>query len=258
MPVGKTLTRAQPSAQRTKAASLVLDYNLYPRQKVDDQHVRELVRAMEAEADFPPVVGWRSSRRVIDGFHRTLAYLHYFGEDAEIDVEWRDYESDAAAFKDAMRLNSAHGQNLSSFDRARCIILGEAFGLKAADIADALRVTPKNIEGLRERKIANIVRPSDINLPLAEADGIEVPVVQLNGVAIKRTAEHLAGTTLSTEQADAMPKLGGMRALYYVNQVITIVECGFVNPKEQRMVERLRVLREAIDDYLSGLGEAIE
>lgn len=209
--------RVRPRIERVKAATLLLDYNLYPRQILEETHIQELIDALEAEVDFPPPVADRASRRVIDGFHRISAYLRYFGPETDIDVEWRDYPDDASAFADAMRLNAGHGQNLRVEDRARCLTLGRAFGLHVEQIAEALNLTPQRLRALRP--------------------------VKLNGAPPEWRQQTPTGHEKSTGL-----RFGGMRPLYYVEQVITLLEKRLVDPGDGRLGERLDVLHGLLEE----------
>ena len=61
-------------------SALMLDYNLYPRHVVDEQHVHYIVEAMRSGAEMPPVVADKRSKRVIDGFHRVTAVKKMHGD----------------------------------------------------------------------------------------------------------------------------------------------------------------------------------
>ena len=103
--------------KKMKAAQLVLDFGLYPRNNVDEHNVKNLVDALAAGTELPPVIIDRKSKRVVDGFHRVRAHLRLFGDNAEIDVITKNYKNDAELFLDAMRYNASHGAKLDTCDR---------------------------------------------------------------------------------------------------------------------------------------------
>src|SRR5436190_4972945 len=100
--------------QRVPASTLVLDYNLYPRHKLDPVNLRTLNEALDAGEALPSVIADKTSKRVVDGFHRTTVALR---RNVDVAVEWRTYKDDAAMFLDAVALNARHGVPLEPFDR---------------------------------------------------------------------------------------------------------------------------------------------
>ena len=88
--------------KKMKAAELVLDFDLYPRNSLDPHNVKNIIEAISSGIELPPVIADRKSKRVIDGFHRVRGNLRLFGDDAEISVIEKDYRNEAAMFLDAM------------------------------------------------------------------------------------------------------------------------------------------------------------
>lgn len=210
-----------------RAADLILDYNLYPRHKIDATHVLHIQAALRAGEALPPVVADRESLRVIDGFNRITANLKEFGEDATIEVELRDYASEAEMVLDAMYMNSGHGDNLSPFDRVRCIMLAEEFKIGADDLARALRMPADDIADMRIKRTAKT------------RGGAVTPIKQGLG--------HLAGRKLTKKQEAGNESYGGLRPLFYVNQVVLILEQDLVDDTNARLLERLGELRDLLN-----------
>ena len=208
--------------EMVKAAELVLDFDVYPRPSIDSQHISEMCEAMKAGYEFPPVVADKKSKRVADGFHRVRTALRVQGTDAEISVVFKSYRTDKALYRDAMRYNARHGKNLTQYDRAHCAIIGEKMGLTVAEIAADLAVTVDRIEGLMLRKTA-----------------------RSNGdrVALKRTIRHKAGEKLTRKQQKANEALGGMNQLFYVNQLIMLIENDLLDRKNETLMERMEHLK---------------
>ena len=67
-----------------KASELLLDYDLYPRERIEPFNVNQMIEALTAGRELPPIIVDRKSLRVIDGFHRVKAYQRLHGPDAEI------------------------------------------------------------------------------------------------------------------------------------------------------------------------------
>lgn len=210
-----------------KAAEVVLDYNLYPRHKIDATHVQHIRAALRAGEALPPPVVDRRSRRATDGFHRVTATLKEFGEDATITVEARDYESEADMFVDAIHMNSGHGSNLTPYDRVRCITVAEEFKIDPEELARALRTSPDDLEALRITRTAR-------------TKGASI-------TPIKHGLGHLAGRRLSKLQQEGNESYGGLRPLFYVNQVLLLIEKDLIDDSDGRLVERLAHLRDTLN-----------
>jgi hypothetical protein len=205
-------------------ADLVFDFDLYPRQAVDAYHVGRLAEHLEAGADLPPIVACRSTRRIIDGFHRGRA--HQRSGRTQIAVTWRDYPDDQARLLDAIAANSGHGRTLTSWDETRCLLLADRLGVSEERLATAMQVRTEAIGRVRATHIAR--------------DGQGRPV------AIKATVSHLAGRTLTPQQAEGAARTGGMRAAFYVAQVTNLIRHDLLDLDDPQVVSRLADLHEAL------------
>ncbi len=203
------------------AGSLVLDFQVYPRHQVSETHVRDLARALEAGATLPPVIGERKTRRVVDGFHRTRAALKV-SEQAEIEVSWRDYAGEKELLLDAIRLNSGHGQKLTPYDMARCVVLADEFKFEPAELASALSLTVERVEKLRVSKTA---QDSDHKV-----------------TAIKRTLYPFRGRRLSRRQMTGNEKASGHSALFLVFQVVNLIENDLIDRGDEKLAAALERL----------------
>ena len=209
-------------------SSLVLDYNLYPRKDVYWQNVGSLVEAVKAGATLPPIIADRASNRVVDGFHRYQCYEKtYGGNNVEVEVEFRDYASEGELFLDAIRLNSGHGQRLSTFDIARSTQRAEELGLTRDVVAGAAGWT-------RERLDATLLTRTTIS-----------------GEMLKRTNSHLAGTELSKKQSQYNQYAGGMSQAWYIKQVIALAESASLDFEDEVVVEQLRLLAQVCEAVIA-------
>jgi len=212
--------------KRMKAAELVLDFALYARQRVDDYHINEMVESLRAGSILPPVVADEASKRVVDGFHRIRAVQRLYKEKAEIDVRLKKYASESEIYEDAMKLNSTHGRNLTSYDKAHCILKGRELGMSDGHIADALHITTDRITNLiKERWTAE-------------------------GDVLKETVSHLAGKTITKEQRDFISRAGGMNQLFYINQVVALLETDSINWEREQIKTTLEKLLELLKKAL--------
>ena len=211
-----------------KAAEIVLDYNLYPRHKIDSTHVLHIRSAMRAGEELPPVLVDKASKRAIDGFHRITAALREFGEDATIRAELREYDSEAEMLLDAIRTNSGHGHNLSTYDRVRCMVLADEFKVSLEDVATALRCQASEAKNLKLQRTVSV------------GNGQITP--------IKHGLRHLAKRSkLSAKQAEGNQAYGGLSPTYYVNEVVRILSYDLADWRNPGFVGRLAALREILN-----------
>ncbi len=209
-----------------KVSELILDYDLYPRERIEPFNVNQMIEALTAGRELPPIIVDRKSLRVIDGFHRVKAYQKLHGPDAEIPLELRDYKDEAEMFCEAVRLNANHGRQLSSYDRARCIAKAEVLKLEPEVISSMLNMTLERIGEMKAQRFATY---------------------KMEPRVLKRTTAHLAGKELSDDEAQYNIKAGGMHQTFYINQVIVMLEADTVNWENQKVVNGLKKLYNLLD-----------
>lgn len=212
---------------------LVIDYNLYPRVEVDSQHVSYMREALRAGATFPPIVVIGKDLRVIDGVHRSKTFSAEFGEKHKVDVIEKSYRNEAEAFADAIRLNAGHGRTLTRFDRVHSLLKAEEIGLSVDETAKAMGLTVDALGRLRAERVGVL----------------HVPGKKNQDTPLKRTIAHMAGKPMNTMQVEANSKLGGMNQLFYVNQLITLIESDLLDEDNEQLTARLGVLSRLISKY---------
>lgn len=225
---GKARTKSEGGimVKKMKLSKLLLDYELYPRDRIEPYNVNQMVEALRAGLELPPVVIDRKSKRVVDGFHRVRAYQKLYGLDAEIPVEVRDYKDDAEMFADAVRLNASHGRQLSPFDRARCIAKAEVLNLGLEVISSMLNMTAHSIAEMKAQRFATY---------------------KMAPLVLKRTTAHLAGKELTDDEVRYNVRAGGMHQTFYINQVIAMLEADTVNWENPKVLNSLKRLYDRLD-----------
>jgi hypothetical protein len=212
--------------RKLKVGELVLDFDLYPRASISTHHVGELRRAVETGAALPPIVIDKRSKRVADGFHRTRLYSSLYGDDHETEVVEKAYKNDGELFLDAIRYNAQHGLRMDTHDKTHCIIRAKALKVDSELLAGVLCIDPKRVGELRINRTA---MSGNLTVPL------------------KRTVKHMAGTQLTKPQVEANEKLSGMNQVFYVNQVITLIESDLLDTSDEELMNRLSRLSELIE-----------
>ena len=214
---------------KIKASELVEDFDLYPRGDVDGTHVLSLAQAIEAGVELPPIIACKKTKRIVDGFHRRRAFLKLYGEDAEVPVVFKTYRNDGELYAEAMAANAAHGRRLTPVDFSRATTRARALGLSDATIARCLNLTVERVCDL-------------VAARTAKCSGLSVP--------LKQTIRHMAGKTLTKSQSDANDRLSGMNQVFYVNQIITLIESDLLDKENENLIYRLRVLSNLLENVL--------
>lgn len=207
--------------KKHKLSELVLDYELYPRGDVDSHHVTEIAFAIDAGAKVPPIVIDKESKRIVDGFHRWKALNRLYGQEHETQCIEKIYASDRELFIDAMRYNASHGRALTQHDKGRCLALAKGLGIAEKDAREVLN--------LSEARAAQLV-PG------------RVATIGTGKVQLKQTIKHMAGQELTSGQVDANEKLSGMNQLFYVNQIITLIENDLIDEENDDLAKGLTKL----------------
>lgn len=180
---------------------LVLDYDIYPRTRVNDYYVARLIAAFKAGAKFPPIIIEAESKRIIDGFHRYHVYLDQ--EIKKVEVTPKTYATEADLFADSVRLNIGHGEPLDSYSVKRAVLRLEEYGYAKEQISEVVRLPVANIEKI-ERGFA-----------FNEKD---------QPIALKGGLKHLAQTTLSTEKEEVNRHYSGQKATFHLNQLCELLQ----------------------------------
>jgi len=213
-------------AKEVKLSSLVLDYTIYPRQAVDDCHVRRLCDHLEAGIKLPPIIIDKRTKKVIDGFHRVKAHLRHFGKEGTILVIEIAFATDREMFLEAVARNVPHGLVLSPSDRQRIMDMAVDLKIEREKICATLHITVKRIDALSiDRRAAN-------------------------GQQLKRSIRHMAGKSLTPRQHAANKKLTGQRQDFIINQVIELLEAELINRDDQAVVGALERLARALEQFL--------
>lgn len=216
--------------RKAKVGELVLDFNIYPRANIDNYNVNTIAEALTAGVELPHIIIDKKSKRVVDGFHRVRAYQKIYGDDCEVEVIEKSYRDDKQLFLDSIRYNANHGAKLDSHDRAHCSILANQLVIDDTHLADALSITVDKLSSLMVSHTA------------VGKGGLAVP--------IKRTISHMRGKKLTNKQADANKKLSGMNQSFYANQIITLIENDLLNVGDDKLMQRLDLLRGLLNGLL--------
>ena len=187
-----------------KLSELVLDYELYPRARINPQNVARLKESLQAGDVLPPLLVDESTRTLIDGFHRYQAYHELYGEDHECDVVLRRYADRGAMLIEIGRTNARHGQPLSVGDKERFVLMAQRMGLYIDEVAGSLAITKEKVRKLYQRRITAAGRSGEEAFagdpPAAEAStkktAPEPRILELTRKRMEKKAKETRGSTI--------------------------------------------------------------
>jgi len=215
-----------------KAAELIMDWNLWPRHEanaLDSTNLKKLKEAMLAGVKLPPVIVNRKDNRIIDGFHRTKTALNLYGDDANIEVIYKDFKNDAEMFLESARLNNNHGLPLSPRDRTHVILKAKKFNIPAIEVAKALGMKIEETARFLEKRTAT---------------NREGELIPLSGGCLS-----LRGQVLTAKQEDYVRTAPGTNAQLYATLLLKALDAGAINLSEN-ILETLKKLNKKITAIL--------
>ena len=142
---------------KMKALECIRDWGMWPRsdaQELDGTNLARIKEAMRAGQKLPPIVVDKKSLRVVDGFHRLEATIKLYGDNADIEVEFRTYKNDGEMFADAVELNAKSSLPLSPRDKIHCILKGRKLKIPPTVICNALGITDSKYHDFLEKRVA--------------------------------------------------------------------------------------------------------
>jgi len=218
--------------KKVKAIELVFDWNLWPRyqsEDLDSTNVRRLKSAIVAGIKLPPIIVNHKDNRIIDGFHRTTAYLSLYGDEAEIEVEFKDYKNDAEMFIDSAKLNNQQGLPLSPRDRAHVILKAHKFKIPIPIIAEALGMNGEEAKSFLAKRSA-------------KTKGGET--VLLSGGSL-----NLSGKILTEKQVDCIQSMPGTSAQLYARLLLNALNADAIIFSD-KIIGTLKELNKKIEKIL--------
>lgn len=215
--------------KNTLLSTLVEDFSFYPRMRVDETHVSDLLRSLSAGHELPPLIACAESLRVVDGFHRRRAYLKQFGPDAKAKVDLRKFDTDAALFLAAVEANSHHGRKLDRQDQSRIVLRLRELQVEDQTIAVTLHVPVQQIQTLAVRVVYDSTNTA---------------------IPSKRGIEHLRGQHVSDDQLKVLQSVRSAEAGRLALELSRLLDAGLVDLADDQVRDRLASLQKSIASAL--------
>lgn len=230
------LKEAKATKTKKPLSFLIKEWSLYPRNDVRAGHVAEMVDALQTGASLPPIITDQHGR-IVDGFHRRDAYMRVYGPEHQVDVEVREYggdeeEVEAAAYADAVKLNVAHGLNLSSDEKIKAMLRLQEYGIDE-DIIPMIILMPKPKVEKRTFRVA--IDKAQEPVPLRGGD------------------DHLKGRVLDDDQIAALRSRSGAPYGRLAREIIRGCQQDLL-PDDDSFYEVLKELYEAVGKALEKRG----
>jgi hypothetical protein len=211
---------------RVPLASMVEDFSLYPRATVNDTHVRELRRSLQAGDQLPPIILEAGTLRIVDGFHRRRALIANLGPEGVVKAELREYPDELSLYQDAAALNATHGQPLDRDDQVRVAV------------------------HMRELGANDEIISATLHTPLARVVELVAKFTAFSQsgetVVLKPAARHLAQETLTLEQEAVQPHITGTATLRLVSDLRARLRASIVDLENPKVRQKLNELVEEV------------
>jgi hypothetical protein len=218
-------------------SELKFDETIYPRQNIDEQHIKQMCNALEGGIVLPPIIVEGKTKRIVDGVHRYHAALRR--EARRIDCVLKDYKNEADLFKEAVMLNTGIGLKLGTDDTLKVIQIGERLALKELELCAILRTSISHLRMIHNR--------------FGTLEETIKGVKHLRKVALKGSTRHLAGEKLTKEQVKALESAPGQSFLLTARQLLSACEHHLLPPRDKHPVlwSELERLRDALQGLLA-------
>jgi len=223
---------------------------IYPRAAINYIHVEQLVDALKAGYRLPPITiaDVNGEKNVlIDGLHRLKAYFKVGAE--KVECEWIGKLSLKDAIVEAVRLNSAHGRNLSPFEKRAFIAKSKKLGIKNDKIAEALRMPIEKVEKLSISSISyfGINLEDRLNrkpiIQILHEHGYRTPLIEeLMAYIPKKPLQKVAENLEADSMIQAQKSLAAMSQIHLLKQVIDLIDSNAIdleNPEVRSLLKEL-------------------
>jgi hypothetical protein len=225
----------KPQIAKVAIGQLKRDLRLYPRVQVDFLTVSRFKDAIEAGAKFPPIRVCAETGKIIDGYHRYMAYSELKYE--YVDVIGEQVESDADFFLRAVAANKSHGLGYSGGDYEKIVKSARLFKLEREKVALAMAIPVQKL--------------TDLMRSVPQTDTTE-PVK----IGTQHRERH--------NRMDARPEPDRMFRTskpvgyyFFFNQVIAFLKSDACDTSSREILEKLRELEEALQKRVNPEGKQL-
>ena len=219
-----------------KISDIVIKENLYPRQGVSYITAGNYARDMKGGAQFPSIAlaNLNGKKILIDGRHRMEAKK--LNKETHIRAKIYTGLTEQQIYVKAIELNRAHGQTLSSFDKAQALLRLRGFKMADAEISRILQIPITFIAKFEKMRTVSVFGGKQI----AVKRGVAVAIHDMESVP--DNAEEL------------QISLSGDGVATLAAELINLLEDGdkFIS-KDKKTIQVLEDLQGKLNTFLSSL-----
>ncbi len=222
--------------KKVKLSSLEMSPELLALRDIDPQTVSHYRQAMRAGDVFPAMIADEKTRNIVCGHHRLSAYLAEFGEDFEVEVDFRTFKTELEMVRLFASDNARHGLAFSSFNRKLIANKLQGLGDDPETIAKTLGVPVKRVEEWAGERVFIIGNQN-------QAQRLPPGVVIGAGMPVKFGSEHMAGKSVSVSAyMRHFEQDRGGRDADMAKQLTARLASRFVDLENERTVAALSAL----------------
>lgn len=228
--------------KRMAVGLLVLNFDYYPRSKVNSKNTMGIRSGIEAGNKIPPIVAWKKNSWVSDGFHRYYAYMQTYGADYVVDVELIDYPNENEFFLDSVARNATHGQQLTTEDASRIVLL-----------ADQCGIPRERLEGIHLLRRERLEKVASLRATLSGDALTSEQMFNINGeqtIALKSSVREFSGQELTQEQVDALEVANATPRLTVLKQTALFLRAGMFSHRHGQTFSLIKDINELTDRWL--------
>lgn len=228
--------------ERVKVSDLTIDPKLTAMRPINMMFVSRFRQAYRVGTKMPTPIVEAGTYRVVSGNHRVTAMRMEYGDDYEVKVDVREYDSERAVIEEFARENVPHGNPLEGVSRKK--------------IAVALVGTGATNEELSELFCVPVRR-------IIEWCGMTVTVVgkrskKTRTEVIKRGPDIIGETITEDQYESHMKRDRGVTAYSQAEQLSRWLRNGWIKATDLRSIEALEELSGEITTFLSTIANEKE
>lgn len=226
----------KPKLKLLKIKSIKINDSIYPRDKVDFITTARYINAMKSGAVFPPIkvakIGFKYY--LIDGGHRIQASKGC--KQTHIQAEVYEGLTEKQIYLEAVRLNTQHGKQFTTYEVTNIIVRLRDFKLKPKQIADLVRIPATNLTSFVAKRMTRIT---------------DVKGNQSN-IVLKKPFTHLAGGNeidLDSNVEEVQHKFYGVSQEHLLDEVLKLIKNNLIDFKNKSVKAKFKKLKKLFTAY---------
>lgn len=227
--------------QTVPLKSIVVDKDIYPREKHSWHRAYEYSQAMNSGSVFPKIVLglFKNKLYLIDGMHRMEAMK--MNKEVEIKSLILHGLTLHEMFKKAIKMNVAHGYSLSVYDKRRAALRLFKMGIGTTEVSSLINVPTDKLETFVQQRMVNTITGKESTQDFTEI-GNEI---------LKTVLKHQVGSAgqEAIESLELQKKIGTATQLGLWRETAFLLENHQVDNTNKEIVKLFLKTKRLIKDY---------